>query len=552
MNEQRTPRTRYLVQVLYRYTRALESGDLETVAAILSEAEHDRALERMLLEVNEVYQAADNAVVSPGEIEQVLDMLTALPLGEVNSAERNDGSLEQIALLPPEQKSTQERRSSIMKVRTHKSPSAQEDLINPVPPPTRNRRLSRQVQSLVAVLMVCALLGGFLALFASRHTAPKTPGPSSGEHHSTPTPIATAPVYFVTALSIHGTLYALRPDTGAVLWHFATGRLDANIQMDAILNIQDHVVYLDVLGQVYALQASNGHLLWHRDLGITHPATYDGSGGSLFLDHNMVFVSGFGDAGGSVYALRAGDGTVLWHTQAGWLVLLTESNGILYLDDQNANGGYGDLQAVRGTDGKTLWRYNTPPVSAVVDSGVLYVHSANGTTPGSNKEQKTITALRAQDGKFMWSVPAIDFGANNLVVENGEILLNTTVHFCAFRSSDGAQLWCTRNDLPPEAANVTAYAAMNGTLYASYPTQTSTNSNNSFVRVEAINLSNGMFRWSKDFSNAFNSGSLAVMNGSLYTAVNGTLFALNGANGHDLWQTPPDLEGLVTVVAGLL
>jgi outer membrane protein assembly factor BamB len=439
-----------------------------------------------------------------------------------------------------------------MKIQNPKLPQ-QEGLANPVSPHirTRKRRLGGLVQSLVAVLVVCALLAGFVALFASRHPTPKGPGPSTGGHH-TPTPVMTTPAYIVAALSTHGTLYALRPDTGAVLWHFATGRVDANAQMDAIVTIQDHVVYFDVLGQVYALQAGNGHLLWHRDLGITHPATYDGSGGSLFLDHDMVYVSGFGDAEGIVYALRARDGAVLWHTQAGWLVLLTESNGILYLDDQNANGGYGDLKAVRGSDGKTLWSYNTAPITAVVDNGILYVHSANVNTPGSNKEQKTIIALRAQDGKFIWSVPAIDFGANALVVENGVILLNTTVHFCAFRSSDGAQLWCTRNDLPPEAANVTAYAAMNGTLYASYPTQTSTNSNNPFVRMEAINLNDGTFRWSRDFSNTFNSGSLAVMDGSVYTAVNGTVFSLNGKNGHELWQTLQNLESLVTVVAGLL
>jgi len=44
-------------KTLYRYSSALQRGDFEVVAAVLREAEEDPVLERMLLEVNEVYQA---------------------------------------------------------------------------------------------------------------------------------------------------------------------------------------------------------------------------------------------------------------------------------------------------------------------------------------------------------------------------------------------------------------------------------------------------------------------------------------------------------------
>ena len=44
-------------KALYRYSSALERGDFEVVSAILGKAGRDPALERMLLEVNEVYRA---------------------------------------------------------------------------------------------------------------------------------------------------------------------------------------------------------------------------------------------------------------------------------------------------------------------------------------------------------------------------------------------------------------------------------------------------------------------------------------------------------------
>ena len=44
-------------RALYQYTSALERGDFETVAAVLHQAETDGALERLILDVNEIYRA---------------------------------------------------------------------------------------------------------------------------------------------------------------------------------------------------------------------------------------------------------------------------------------------------------------------------------------------------------------------------------------------------------------------------------------------------------------------------------------------------------------
>ncbi len=43
-------------KALYHYGRALDCGDFETVAAVLKEAESDSELERMIIEINQVFR----------------------------------------------------------------------------------------------------------------------------------------------------------------------------------------------------------------------------------------------------------------------------------------------------------------------------------------------------------------------------------------------------------------------------------------------------------------------------------------------------------------
>ena len=75
MSDQWTSRLQQRMAALYRYTRAMECRDAETMSAVLYEAEHDRVLERMILEVNEGYQIEDRTVVHPDDIETVQHML---------------------------------------------------------------------------------------------------------------------------------------------------------------------------------------------------------------------------------------------------------------------------------------------------------------------------------------------------------------------------------------------------------------------------------------------------------------------------------------------
>ena len=75
MNEQEKARVHQRVRALYRYTNAMEQGECEAVSAVLEEARQDPTLERIVLELNEVYRIEDHAIVYSDEIEQAQAML---------------------------------------------------------------------------------------------------------------------------------------------------------------------------------------------------------------------------------------------------------------------------------------------------------------------------------------------------------------------------------------------------------------------------------------------------------------------------------------------
>ncbi len=75
MNEQLTPDTQRHIQVLQRYMLAMESGDVDSMAIVLREAGQDRALERMILEVNDFYQQEDHTLAEPADVALVQQLL---------------------------------------------------------------------------------------------------------------------------------------------------------------------------------------------------------------------------------------------------------------------------------------------------------------------------------------------------------------------------------------------------------------------------------------------------------------------------------------------
>ncbi len=119
-------------KAVYRYTTALTSGDIETLIAVLEEAEHDSTLEQMVLETHQAYQVEEHTIPQAEEIEQVRALLFAPPPVQQIPRQKSNGSF------------------------AHRS--------------TRLLQLGAFARALAAVLIVGVLLGSYLALFAFHHT----------------------------------------------------------------------------------------------------------------------------------------------------------------------------------------------------------------------------------------------------------------------------------------------------------------------------------------------------------------------------------------------
>ena len=71
MTEQQATRQRRLdrEKAAYRYTTALDNGDIDTIATVLQQAERDPELEQMILGIHGAYAAEDGSASAPGEVE---------------------------------------------------------------------------------------------------------------------------------------------------------------------------------------------------------------------------------------------------------------------------------------------------------------------------------------------------------------------------------------------------------------------------------------------------------------------------------------------------
>lgn len=492
-----------LRQTLRRYIHALEHGDLKAITAILRIAEHDLLLEQRILEVGRFYQPQDSAAIHRDDLAEIHRFLASLH-------QTNSGMLH-------------ERRLQTMPENVR--PASLEQKRKAASRPMLSSSTAHFLQATAAVLVVGVLVIGFVLAFASRHPSPvgNTTGNSSSQR-------------IITAIS-QGTVYALQPDSGSILWTFATHESHAieTLTQDS----QAVYAYVQGQGQVYALQASNGHLLWKTHLDIT-PGRADEDTGNISLDRGILFINATDlNQGDFIYAVRASDGALLWHYHATFSSGLAADNGIVYTGSTDANESNPVVVALHETDGKPLWSYPANPVSIAIANNVVYVHSAHIQTAndlGGNKENMSLLALNAQKGTVLWSQPTIDDVPGPLVVENGMVILATayhlnTYHFCAYQSTTGNQLWCTQNTPTPIIGNPTHFSVMDGMLYVTYVNH----SDSSSIELGAFSTDTGKLLWTKNVAGG-NTNFLAGMNGILYTGVGPGLSALSSADGQILWQ----------------
>ena len=339
MPEQPMTRQRRLSNelALYRYTRALERGDIDTLALILQEASQNADLEAMIYEMHTLYQ--QETQMDHQAQEQCLSATQEDALPEV--------SISPEWTLPP--------------ARTR---------------PTRWQRTSLRLQALAAVLVVAALISSSVLLFTSRRSGGANP-PSTSH-------VVTAQG-MVIALLGDGSIHAYRGVTGQSAWSYPT-RPDGSSYSGLV--VQNQVVYAALGANIYALHEKNGKLIWQQTLPFQFQAgSADRS--QLLVDSGILYASAFNasNLSGVVYALRASDGQLLWHTASDQIPLLTASDGIAYvaITHRTPQQTQTTLKALHGPDGQEIWHSTTMPgeiLSATVANKVLYVYAYPGAESG--------------------------------------------------------------------------------------------------------------------------------------------------------------------------
>lgn len=463
-------------KTLYRYSSALEDGDLDTITAVLQEAEQDRALEQQIIDLHIAYQEAGD-VAAPAQ--------------------------EAVGTLPPDG-------------------DAVEALPAPMPPP-RLREQSRGplrlwgslAQKLVAVLLVGLLLGSVLALYAARHSA------GNG------TPPVVAHPSTVVVLAFDDAIHAFRPGDGAPLWTYPA----AQPVVGPSIVVQGTAVYAASWdGTIFALGALDGKLLWQQQV-----QTSTSAGVSLSADGQVVVVSyplASGDAANGkkplVAALDPRDGHLLWQWQAPLVdfddPLLGVGNKVVYVETTTPQGVM--TNALSEADGALLWSAPSlsgieTPYTVAITNGTLYLSGAH-----------SLQALDAQTGKQRWEQDRAIGGA--IVAGNGQVYLNTGPEICAYQMSDGSQGWCSVARHDSSSGYFERFSSsllfMDDTLYVGRVP----NTNPGRLTIEAWDASTGKPRWSRP---GFNSGpsNFAGANGLLYTPAPEGLYALRGSDGHQSW-----------------
>jgi outer membrane protein assembly factor BamB len=471
-------------KILYRYSTALQSGDIDTIIDILHTAESDPHLEQMIFETHKEGYQQEELVMSQNNMTHML----VTSLGDTR--------------------------------RSPKQVSARGGIQSP------HRYRFSGFQNAAAVLIVAILVASMLSLFMSHHKthvgSSQLPGANGNITKQQGEIIVTASVIGNSQLSA-GTITALDARTGAPLWHYNFGKtVDLNDKVG--LAIQDHTVYIAYNKQVLALQSSNGKLLWKTTLGTAKPFDIGGDNiPQLIVDQHQVYASGY--SGGNLYTLDTKTGKILWHYSADVPPLLTVHNGVVYVlasGEINQNA----VKALNGTNGSIRWTYNTTlPLSATVANNVLYVQAF------VYKWQQALFALNPTNGEPLWTKTVLTNGRSQLVVAQGVLVLFDGNHFCGYRTTNGNQVWCTKG--PKNDVNGEALVSLDGIIYGAYhPSLLGSD------RLEALNPKDGSIIWSKDLGKArIEETSIIPFGNDLILPCGEGALVFDHTNGRLLWQS---------------
>lgn len=321
-----------------------------------------------------------------------------------------------------------------------------------------------------------------------------------------------------------------------------------------------------VTGHVYALDANDGHVVWRFDVvPASGPArsTWTNqrlpiSGGAFWTSftydpaNRILYVPAGNPAPDFDIELRTGDNLY--------------TNSVIAIDADNGRMlGYNQLVKRDMHD----WDVDSPPILVTTAAGRAIVASANKDGLLSILDRSRLTGAGARSGTDVAATLPLISQTPTTTRMNVDVALSrdTTTTFCpGFQGGSewngaayspqtnslyvGAVDWCMRVRVKRDTTNLPT----TGTWLGNENTDVQTPVENARGWVTSYNPENGSVRWKFQAPTPILAGVTPTAGGVVFAAdMGGRLYALDAANGQQLWQTNTGQStggGIITYIAG--
>jgi outer membrane protein assembly factor BamB len=426
------------------------------------------------------------------------------------------------------------------------------------------------------VLALVAVLSGFIAVFTSRGVSGPFQGTPTPPHvGATDEPTVAPGDTMIIAGTEQGHVFAMRTDTGAVVWHWNGGALDTFVGSATTVYIASHPGVNDGDTSVLtALRVTTGAQLWQ--VRAPHLAGYT----YMALD-GTTLVAASNDGDGTVYALNAQTGRIRWTQpgvggtkQCGYTLgaledrLITSTQGVTYIIysscDPATNVFYDGFEAYTTLSGKLLWQENlgSQPAETLGDNGPSVVAGSGGLAYYYNFDlvsvyppsTSMVLAFTTATGAVQQRLTQGDIGVPLLVTAAGIVYATTGNQLCKFHIAGGERLWCNAS-----MTGLKQFAP--GASFRLIPTSSallfSQVTANDHAEVGALDNATGRQIWSWQGTYALYSGSLNAMSlagdkDRLYLSTREGLYTFQTSTGKLLWHAlaTTDFSYIEPVLAG--
>ena len=291
----------------------------------------------------------------------------------------------------------------------------------------------------------------------------------------------------------------VRPPYDASVWSFQAGRL---LEFSPIV-AKGTLYFQDKNALLYALSADKGHVEWKKQIGALGAASPAYSHGVLFA---VTLQRTAGVEAGEALALRGKDGKLLWRFP---LPGRSETSPMVVGKRVFVGSESGDIYALDRKTGHQLWHVTT---AGAVKGGLAYEHGVlfDGNYAGQ------VFAIDASNGRFVWqsSTQGLSFGRGGSVystpaVAFGRVYLGSTDNrVYSFDEDTGELLWShSTGDWVYAAPAVADTPRSEPTVYVGSKDQT----------LYALDAKTGGVRWQKDLGTVI-LGAATVLGEVVYVA----------------------------------